>query len=103
MTENISTVLLDRRRDDDAYRRLMAVMSALRLWRRTLASEMSSVDDIPDSKKQEPLLDLLSGEMEECFVLINATAAAAERILDRRVKAENDAGPPILGFGELQS
>jgi hypothetical protein len=77
-------------------------MASIRLWRRTLISEMASVDVIPDSKKQEPLLDLLSGELEECFQLMNATAAAAERILKRRVKAENDEGPLILGFGELK-
>jgi hypothetical protein len=102
MSDNVSTVLLDRRRDDDAYHRMIAVQAALRLWRRTIVSEMASVDDIPDSKKQEPLLDLLHGEMEECGVLINAMTAAATRILDRRIKAERGEGPLILGLGELQ-
>jgi hypothetical protein len=72
MTDNISTALLDRRRDDDAYHRMIDVQAALRLWRRTLIMEMGSVDFIPDSKNQEPLLDLLHGEMDECGRLMNA-------------------------------
>jgi hypothetical protein len=102
MADNVSTALLDRRRDDDAYRRMIDVQMALHLWRRTLINEMACIDDIPDSKKQEPLLDLLHGELEECGHLMNALTAAAERILDRRVKAERGEGPLTLGCGELQ-
>jgi hypothetical protein len=94
---NISTALLDRRRDDDAHRRMTDVQLALRLWRRTLVMQMASVDDIPDSENQEVLLDLLHGEMEECGKLMNAMSAAADRIFDRCAKMARGEAPLTLG------
>ena len=81
---NISTALLDRRRDHDAYSRLLDVQAALRMWRRTLVTEMGA--SIPDDENTETVLDLLHGEMQECGLLINAvTAAAKKEFLERRV------------------
>ena len=93
---DISTALLDRRRDNDAYSRLTDVQAALRLWRRTLISEMAAAPHIPDDEKTEIILDLLHGELQECGGLINEVTFAAERILARRVKAGHGMG--ILMF-----
>jgi hypothetical protein len=87
MSDNVSTALLDRRRDNDAYSRLVDVQAALRMWRRTLINEMGSAEFVPDNENTETILDLLHGEMEECGHLINAVSKAAKRILERRVEA----------------
>jgi hypothetical protein len=84
MNDNVDTSLLDRRRDNDAYSRFVDVQLALRLWRRTLISEMGSAPSIPDDENTEIILDLLHGEAE-CGLLMNATTQAAERMLQRRV------------------
>lgn len=84
MSDNISTALLDRRRDNDAYSRLTDVQFALRMWRRTLIHEMSAAPGIPDDKNTEAVLDLLHGELQECGLLLNAVNEAATRILERR-------------------
>ena len=47
---DISTKLLDRRRDNDAYARFVDVQFALRMWRRTLIAEMAAAEDIPDNE-----------------------------------------------------
>jgi hypothetical protein len=85
MSENVDTSLLDRRRDNDAHARFVEVEAALRLWRRTLISEMASAPSIPDDENTEVILDLLHGEMAEAGLLMNATNEAAERMLQRRV------------------
>jgi len=85
MMTNISTALLDRRRDDAAYRRMIDVQLALRMWRRTLINEMANAPSIPDDENTEIVLDLLHGELAECGLLMNATTEAAKRILERRV------------------
>lgn len=96
MTDNVDTSLLDRRRDNDAYSRMTDVQAALRLWRRTLISEMAAAEGALDNEKTETTLDLLHGELQECGGLINEVSFAAERILQRRVKAEQGMG--ILMF-----
>ena len=96
MADNVNTELLDRRRDNDAYSRLTDVQAALRLWRRTLISEMAAAPYIPDDEKTELVLDLLHGELTECAGLTNEVTFAAERILARRVKAGHGMG--ILMF-----
>jgi hypothetical protein len=92
MADNISTALLDRRRDEDAYDRLLDVQFALRMWRRTLITEMASAPSIPDNENTETMLDLLHGEMSECALLINATTEAAKRILERRIEKGHGEG-----------
>jgi hypothetical protein len=92
MADNVSTALLDRRRDDDAYSRLIDVQSALRMWRRALINEMASAPAIPDDENTETILDLLHGEMQECGLLINAASEAAARILERRGKKGHGEG-----------
>jgi hypothetical protein len=99
MADNISTVLLDRKRDNDAYSRFVDVQAALRLWRRTLIAEMASAPFIPDDENTELLLDLLHGEMQECGGLINATTEAATRMLQRRVSKGHGEGI-LLGGGD---
>jgi hypothetical protein len=88
MTGNVSTELLDRRRDNDACSRFVEVEVALRLWRRTLIAEMANAPYAPDSEKAETNLDLLHGELEECGHLMNLTNEAAMRIRERRSKVE---------------
>ncbi len=85
MSTNVSTALLDRRRDNDARSRFVEVEAALRLWRRALITEMASAPFIPDDENTEIILDLLHGELDECGRLMNATSEAAERMLKRRV------------------
>jgi hypothetical protein len=92
MADKISTALLDRRRDNDAYARFVDVQAALRMWRRTLISEMASSDFAPDAENIEIILDLLHGELMENGLLINATTAAAERMLQRRVSKGHGQG-----------
>ncbi len=96
MADNVSTALLDRRRDNDAYARLTDVQAALRLWRRALINEMANAPSAPDNEKTELTIDLLHGELQECGGLINEVSFAAERILARRVKAGHGMG--ILMF-----
>jgi hypothetical protein len=100
MSAEISTALLDRRRDDDAYSRLIEVQAALRLWRRQLITEMAGAVDIPDSENTETILDLLHGEFQEAGLLINDVTAAATRILERRVAKGKGEGSllPILVY-----
>jgi hypothetical protein len=84
MADNISTALLDRRRDDDAYSRLFDMQFALRMWRRTLINEMANAPFAPDDTNTESILDLLHSELQECGLLINAVKDATTRILERR-------------------
>ena len=93
---DISTALLDRRRDNDAYSRITDVQLALRLWRRALIAEMAAAEGALDNEKTETILDLLHGELQECGGLINEVSFAAKRILQRRVEAGHGEG--ILMF-----
>jgi hypothetical protein len=91
MAGNLVTTLLDRRRDNDARERFVDVQASLRLWRRALIAEMSDAPFIPDDEKTETLLDLLHGELDECGRLMNATAEAANRMIERRTgKADGE-------------
>jgi hypothetical protein len=99
MSENISMALLDRRRDDDAYRRMIDVQAALRLWRRALIAEMASAPSVPDNENTEIILDLLHGELAEAGGLMNDMSEAADRILARRVSKGHGEGI-LLGKGD---
>lgn len=102
MSDNVSTTLLDRRRDNDAYARLVDVQAALRLWRRALVTEMGA--SISDDENTETVLNLLHGEMQECGLLINAVTAAAKRILERRAnKGYGEDMLPILVHDERET
>lgn len=92
MTDNISTALLDRRRDNDAHSRFVEVQAALRMWRRTLINEMANAPYIPDNENTETILDLLHGELAECGLLMNATTEAATRMLERRLSKGHGEG-----------
>ena len=93
--DNVSSALLEWRRDDRVEARLHDVAAALRLWRRSLIAEMVAAEDIPDTHNTETLLDLLHGELQECAGLMNATHKASERIRDRRTAEHMREGLPI--------
>jgi hypothetical protein len=100
MADNISTVLLDRRRDHDAHKRFIEVEVALRLWRRALIAEMSGAEFAPDSENTETLLDLYHGELEECGHLMTATVQAAERMMERRGYKRKDEDTFVFDEGK---
>jgi hypothetical protein len=80
---DVSTKLMKHRRENEAFDRMGRVMASMRMWRRTLITELAAAED-------EVVIDLLHWEIMKSGKLIRRMTWAMEEVMKQHVERPDD-------------